>query len=112
MVVVAIIAIISVIAYPAYRSYVEDTYFGRMQVDVKVCALTMDRLYTNSFSYDGLDKHCTLWSPADGPQANAKYNLTVPTATASAYTIRAEPVSGPCNDRCYGLDSKGIETVE
>lgn len=111
MIVVAIIGVISAIAYPSYQGYIEDSFFASMQGDVKVCALTLDRLYTNNFTYAGLDSNCTLWSPADGAQANSRYTLSVPTATASAYQICAEPVSGDCEGRCFRFNSDGSETV-
>ncbi len=112
MIVVAIIGVISAIAFPSYQGYIKDTYFAQAQADVKICALTLDRLYTNNFTYDGLDANCTLWSPADGAVGNARYTLTVPTATASAYTIRAAPAVGACEGYCYELDSDGTERVE
>lgn len=113
MVVVAIIGVISAIAYPSYQSYIEDTYFAQLQADVKVCALTLDRLYTNAYTYDGIaDANCNLWSPADGLETNAKYDITVPTENASAYQFCAEPVSGGCDNRCYRLNSNGTETVD
>lgn len=111
MIVVAIIGVISAIAYPSYQTYIEDIYFAQMQADVKVCALTMDRLYTNNFSYSGLDSNCALWSPSDGAQANSQYTISVPTATASAYQICAQPRTGGCDDRCFRLESNGTETV-
>ena len=112
MVVVAIIGVISAIAYPSYQSYIEDTYFAQMQADVKVCALTLDRLYTTAYTYDGIaDANCNLWSPADSAEASARYDITVPVESNSAYQFCAEPVTGGCDNRCYRLNSDGSETV-
>jgi type IV pilus assembly protein PilE len=111
MVVVGVIGIISAIAYPSYQGYIQDTYHGQAQADVRICALSLDRFYSNGFTYVGGAAQCTLWSPSDGLQASRQYTLTVPTADASTYTIRATPVDGSCNDRCYELDADGTTRV-
>lgn len=112
MVVVAIVGVISAIAYPSYQSYIEETFFAQMQADVKVCALTLDRLYTNNYTYDGVaDANCTLYSPGDGDAGTAKYDIVVEEETASAYQFCAEPATGTCDGRCYRLHSDGTETV-
>lgn len=109
MVVVGIIGIIGAIAYPSYQGYIQDTYHAQAQGDTRICALTLERFYSNGFTYAGGEAGCTLWSPADGPEASRQYTLTVPTANATTFTIRATPVSGTCNDFCYELDADGSE---
>ena len=109
MVVVGIIGIIGAIAYPSYQGYIQDTYHAQAQADVRLCALALDRFYSNGFTYAGGAAQCTLWSPSDGAEADRQYTLTVPTANATTYTIRATPVSGSCDGYCYELDADGSE---
>ena len=111
MVVVGIIGIISAIAYPSYQGYITDTYHAQAQADARICALSLDRFYSNSFTYVGGSANCTLWSPADGAQASRQYTLTVPVANTTTYTIRATPVSGTCGGYCYELDADGTSRV-
>ena len=96
MVVVAIIGIISAIALPQYQSYTCDTYRGQAVADLRVCALALDRYYSDGFTYVGavIDTSaasvCNNQSPADGP---AKFDITLPTANVNNYTIQSKPLS-------------------
>ena len=109
MVVVGIIGIIAAIAYPSYQGYIRDTYHAQAQADARLCALALDRFYSNGFTYVGGAGQCTLWSPADGAEDDRQYTLTLPTLTATTYTIRAAPRSGTCDGYCYELDANGRE---
>ena len=112
MIALAIIGVISAIAYPSYQGYIEDTYHAQAQADVKVCGLALDRFYGNGFTYSGGVSQCTLWSPSSGAEAAAQYTLAVtPDQPVQTYSIKATPVSGTCDGRCYTLQSDGTETV-
>jgi len=111
MIALAIIGVISSIAYPSYQGYIQDTYHAQAQADVKACGMALERFYSNGFTYVGGDAQCTLWSPASGDVAASRYTLTVPTATATDYTVVATPVSGACDDRCYSEQADGTESV-
>jgi|TARA_B110000914_G_scaffold135877_1_gene118814 type IV pilus assembly protein PilE len=111
MIALAIIGVISSIAYPSYQGHIQDTYHGQAQADVKACGMTLERFYANGFTYVGGGAQCTLWSPASGTEDGSRYTLTVPTATATDYTVVATPVSGACDRRCYTLQSDGTESV-
>ena len=117
MVVVAIIGIISTIAYPSFRSYTCDTYRSQAVADVKLCALSLDRYYSNDFTYvgsfinDGTDNAkptvCANQSPADG---NAVYDLTLASATVNSYTIQAAPATGQSCGSTIQLTADGTLT--
>lgn len=112
MIVLAIIGVISSIAYPSYQGYIEDTYHGQAQADVKACGMVLERFYGNGFTYEGGEAECTLWSPASGAQASRQYTLAVtPIPLGQTYTITATPVIGGCDGRCYSLESNGTESV-
>jgi len=113
MIALAIIGVISSIAYPSYQGYIQDTYHGQAQADVKACGMTLERFYANGFTYVGGEAECTLWSPASGTFAARRYTLarTDPTQ-AQTYSIKATPVSTVCDGRCYTLQSDGTETVD
>jgi type IV pilus assembly protein PilE len=98
MVVVAIIGIISAIAYPSYQSYTCDTFRGQAVADLKVCSLAIERYYSDGFTYVGAevdgdaDSLCANTSPADGTQA--RYDVTLTSATANNYVLQAAPATG------------------
>ena len=112
MVVVAIIGIISAIALPAYQGYVRDTYFGQAVADLKVCALALERYFSNNFTYFGGETgQCNPLSPTNG---EAQYNIGFPSLPTTAdFTIRATPVSGTCTieSQCIELTADGTQTV-
>lgn len=107
MIVVAIIAIISSIAVPVYQNYINDSYANQAVVDMKVCALALERYYSNGFTYAGADTAatCTLQSPSQGA---SKYTLSYPSLTATNFTIRATPLGGACGTGdCFELARDG-----
>lgn len=98
MVVVAIIGIISAIAYPSYQSYSCDTYRGQAVADLRVCALSLERYYSDGFTYlgaviddDDADSVCGESSPDDG---NTKFDISLTTLAQNNYVIQAAPATG------------------
>ena len=107
MITVAIIGIISAIAIPSYQSYVADSYLNQAVVDVKVCAMDLERFYGNDFTYVG--GSCAIaFSPTSG---TAQYNLSVVSLSTTTYTIEAELVSGVCSDNCVRLNQAGAQEI-
>ena len=116
MVTVAIIGIISAIAFPRYESYIKDTYHAQAVTDLKVCALSLERYYSNGpvgFTYVNADTNgvCTAWSPADGVQADRQYDLSWETLSATNWEIQMTPVSGSCDGYCVKLAKNGAQTT-
>jgi type IV pilus assembly protein PilE len=107
MITVAIIGIISAIAIPSYQGYIASTYLNQAAVDVKVCAMDLERYYGNGFTYSGASCAITV-SPTSG---TAQYNLSVVSLSATTYTIEAELVSGTCSDNCVRLNQAGTQTI-
>ncbi|MFT4677342.1 MAG: type IV pilus assembly protein PilE [Patiriisocius sp.] len=98
MVVVAIIGIISAIAYPSYQSYACDTYRGQAVADLRVCSLSLERYYSDGFTYlgaviDDADANsvCSESSPDD---VNTKFVISMPTLSKDNYVIQAAPAAG------------------
>ncbi|MEW9798747.1 type IV pilin protein [Alteromonas sp. CYL-A6] len=107
MIVVAIIGIITAIAYPSYQSVIADGYRGNAQADLLALASAMERHHSGTFSYKGAAEGggdtgspsvFASYSPASEPVANKRYNLTIESASATAYALKATPVSGSSQD--------------
>ncbi len=113
MVVVAIIGIISAIAYPSYQSYTCDTFRGQAVADLKVCALALDRYYSDGFTYVGAtidgtsDSLCVNQSPTEG---NKKFDISLTTVTANNYVIQAAPADGESCGNTMQLAADGTFT--
>ncbi len=112
MVVVAIVGIIAAVAYPSYQGYISDTYRAQAVADLKVCALALDRYYSNGFTYQNADTNnvCTLVSPSDATGSAIKYNISYQSLTDTNYVIRATPVGESCSGQCIQLSADGTQT--
>lgn len=112
MVTVAIIGIISAIAIPSYQGYIADSYLNQAGVDVKVCAMDLERYYGNGFTYVG--GACAIaFSPTSGTSQTSQYDLSVVSLSESTYTIQARLASGvACAGNCIDLDHLGVQTIE
>ena len=114
MVVVAIIGIIAAVAYPSYQGYTCDTFRSQAVVDMKICALALDKYYGDGFTYVGAtidataDTVCTDQSPSDG---RAMFDLSLPTKTVNDYLIKAEPSDeNQCDHPTLSLVADGTLT--
>lgn len=108
MIVVAIIGVIASIAYPSYQSYTCDTFVNQAVGDMKVCALAMERHYSNGFTYitapvDDISGICSAVSPTQG---TAKFDLELE-STATTFLITAEVVTGSSCGNKMTLNSVG-----
>ncbi|WP_308428279.1 type IV pilin protein [Alteromonas halophila] len=103
MIVVAIIGIISAIAYPSYQNVIADGYRGNGQADLLALASAMERHHSGSFTYEGAAESgadtgtpavFAAYSPSAEPAGNKRYDLTIESANATAYELKATPVTG------------------
>jgi type IV pilus assembly protein PilE len=115
MVVVALLAIISSLAYSSYSESVRKANRGDAQSALTGFASAMQRYYTEqtpstyvgavASGPPGAPKSAVFpsQSPLDG--AKKHYNLVIQSATATAFTLRAVPISGgaQASDKCGTL---------
>ena len=88
-----------------------ENHPGQAVVDMKVCALALERYYSNGFTYVGADTAvvCTLQSPTQG---TAKYTLSYQALSVTDFTIRATPVGGACGmGDCFELARDGTQAT-
>ena len=117
MVVVAIIGIIAAVAYPSYTGYISNTYKAQASADLKMCALALERYYSNDFTYVAADDNniCTLVSPGNAVTDTQKYNISYATLTTNNYVLQATPAIdgdsiGSCGGKCIQLSVDGSQT--
>lgn len=114
MVVVAIIGILGAIAYPSFVGNVCDTYRDGVVADLRVCALGMEKFYSNDFTYVNapLDTSTASVCPNRSPvQGQAQFSLALTSATVNDYTITASKTTdNTCDGNGFTITADGTVT--
>lgn len=112
LVALAIMAVISAIAVPIYTQYSIRTQRTNAEKDLMLCAQSMERLASATFTYAG---HV---GGADTGAVTANicvptttmYSVVVTAANANTFTIRATPTSGPVmGNGMLEIDASGAQ---
>lgn len=103
MIVVAIVGILGSIAYPSYLNQVTKSRRTDAQAVLMEAAQFMERFYTENNRYHQDTGGTAVALPAqlgESPRDSGtkSYDITVQTATASTYTLRATPKNGQAGD--------------
>lgn len=106
MVTVAIVGIIAAVAYPSYTQHVLRSKRSDAKVALASAAQRMERLMSETGSFATATVGTTF--PAASPQ-NA-YTLTLPTLTATTFTILATPAGNQAGDVCgnFSINEAGV----
>jgi type IV pilus assembly protein PilE len=119
MIVVVIISLLAMVAVPSYNKSIAKARRGDAQASLSNLAAAMERFFTENGTYVGAAGSSgtptatgSPWiyptqTPVDGDIKF--YDLTIETATAGAYTVRATPIGGHAGDGYLELTSTGIE---
>ncbi|MEG3766158.1 type IV pilin protein [Alteromonas sp. 14N.309.X.WAT.G.H12] len=103
MVTVAIVGILVAIGYPTYQNVIQGSYRKTAQSDLMAFAAAMERHHAGTFSYEGAASGdadtgsptvFSTWSPASETESNKRYTLTIDSASAVDFVLKATPVSG------------------
>lgn len=106
MIVVVIIGILAAVAIPSYQDSVEQGARRQAQMDLLDAAQESEKYRSLKLSYSGIAVGTTF--PAQSPvEGTARYTITVPTATANAFTIRATPTGAQAGDGYLEINSLG-----
>lgn len=94
VVTIVILSIIVMIAFPSYMSYLRSTRRAEATVALLDLSTRMERYYAeNNNSYTGASITGNL-GLSSTTTSNGYYTLSIPTLSATAYTLQATPVSG------------------
>ncbi len=114
MIVVAIVSIIGLIAYPSYMENVKKARRADAQAVLTGFAGAMERYYTENNTYNGAAQSGNTGPPAiystEAPiDGGIKYyDLTIQSASTTAYELRATPKGAQAGDGFLSLNSVGV----
>jgi len=91
MIVIAVVAILAAIAIPSYQNQVQKTRRADAQSALLQAAQAMERCFTRANTYVG----CVI----DTTSPDGFYAITVPTQTATAFTVQASAAGRPPQSR-------------
>jgi len=98
MIVVAIIGILAAVAFPSYQDQVRKTRRAEVQANLMELASYMERTFTENNVYNSAANAAATLT-ASGI-TNDKYTLSLPTLTATTYTLQAAPTGDQSSDSC------------
>jgi type IV pilus assembly protein PilE len=112
LVALAIMAIISAVAVPIYTQYSVRTQRTNAEKDLMLCAQSMERLASATFTYAGKvgggdtgAVTANICTPS-----TTMYSIAVTVADANTFTIRATPTSGPVlGNGILEIDANGTQ---
>lgn len=111
IVTVAIISILAAIAVPSYGHYVGKSRRAEAKEALFSLAGGLERYYADNRTYTGATVAGILGTSTS---AHGYYTLSLPSLTANAYTIMAQPGGAQADDACgsFTMTSTGIKAVQ
>lgn len=115
MIVVAIIGILAAIAYPSYEEHVKSSRRAEAQSALMGLAAAMERHFTANNSYKGAGAGggdtgapSIYYDQVPNGGGTAYYNLTVVSASDTAFVVKADPVNAQAGDGYLDVSSQGV----
>ncbi len=112
LVALAIMAIISAVAVPIYQEYSVRTQRTNAEKDLMLCAQSMERLASATFTYAGHVGGGDTGAVTANicVPSTTMYSIVVTAANANVFTIRATPTSGPVmGNGILEIDASGAQ---
>ena len=112
LIALAIMSILTLVAYPAYQEQVNKSRRVDAQSGLLALSNALERYHINNNTFVGAAVGAGGLYPAETPidGANKYYDLSIPVATATTYTIRAIPKNAQVDDGCLQIASIGTRT--
>jgi type IV pilus assembly protein PilE len=107
MVVVAIIALLAAIAIPGYQNYAREAKRSDAHNAITTIANLQERFFTenNRYTANATDLGYTSNAP---PSNDGYWTMSIPTGTATGYTIRAVPSATHKDDDCDLIEQNSL----
>ncbi|WP_286816547.1 type IV pilin protein [Marinobacter sp. UBA3607] len=115
MIVVAIVGILAAVAYPSYQEHVKASRRAEAQSALMGLAAAMERHFTANNTYKGAGPSggdtgapSIYYDQVPDGGGTAYYNLTITSASDSAFVVQATPVNAQDGDGFLDINSQGI----
>lgn len=116
MIVVAIVGILSAVAYPSYQEYVKSSRRAEAQSALMGLAAAMERHFTANNTYKGAGSASggntgapsIYYDQVPNGGGTAYYNLTIVSASDSAFLVKATPANAQAGDGFLDVNNQGI----
>lgn len=115
LIVVAVIGLLAAVALPSYTRYVLRSHRSAAVTGVLDLASRQARYYTTNNTYT--TSLTALGYPSDpmplADSSNRYYDLSVASASTTAFTVQAVPVLNQANDTCgtYSYTDLGVKSI-
>ena len=107
MIVVAIVAILAAIGLPSYRNYAREAKRSDAHDAITTIANLEERFFTENNRYTA--NPTDLGYASNTPNSNEGYwQLSIPTGSATAYTIRAVPTGTHTDPDCPQIEQNSL----
>jgi len=103
MITVAIVAILATIALPSYQDSVRKTQRATAQADLMQLASFMERFFTENNKYHQSNAATPVAVSLPSGVSHDFYTYTLPTKTATTFTLQATPSGSQAADTCGTL---------
>lgn len=110
MIVVAIVAILSAIAIPSYQKYILRAHRTDATRALQDMASREENYYFNNNTYPSTN--ASIGAPL--VTTNGYYSLTIPSSSATNYTVMATPLTTQLKDTACGkfsLNHAGVQSI-
>lgn len=115
LIVVAIIGILAAIGYPSYQEHVKASRRAEAQSALMGLAAAMERHFTAGNTYKGAGAAgadtgapSIYYDQVPNDGGTPYYNLTVVSATDTAFLVQATPVNAQAGDGYLDVSSQGV----
>ncbi len=111
MIVVAVVALLAAVALPSYQGSVRKARRTEARASLSAAAQMMERTMTEKGSYASARLGTGELYP--DRSENGHYALSLPTLTASTFTLSAAPLGSQASDECgtFTLTQGGVRSV-
>jgi type IV pilus assembly protein PilE len=110
MITVAVVAILASIALPAYQEQVAKSKRAEGKSALLRAAQSMERYYTSNNTYAAPALSDAGISSYSGDSGESAYNITLPAATATTFTLTATPTFTDANCGVLSITNTGVKT--
>ncbi len=107
MIVVAIVAILAAIGMPAYRNYAMQAKRADAHNAITTMANLQERFFTENNSYAGNPTQLG-YASSTPPSTDGYWQLSIPSASATGYTLRAVPSATHTDPDCAQIEQNSL----